>query len=393
MSETKKKLTVVEFIRSLGMGGAETLVKEYCLHLEKKRLNVVVLCLFRREHEEAKWQDVLASAGIEVVYISDFAGNRHGDSFLHKVIYRAKTLPYLYRAFCQINPDVVHIHLDLCKMIVPILPFLQSNIRYVYTVHNEPRKYFNQGSLSFIELLSVKFMYKIKNMKMIALHDTMKNELISNFGFDNAVTVNNGIDLEKFQVLESKAMLRKKEGIPENSFVIGHVGRFSLQKNHEFIIRVFAQIHRDHPKSFLLLVGDGDLKSKTIDMLKKFKLNGAYKILSNRSDVPQILKMMDVFLFPSLYEGLPVSLIEAQVSGLPCIISDTIKKEAVISNLVRIMSLHSTVDEWATCVYTTQISDVKYYGLKKWDINETCRQLEHIYFNRDNHSDKGVYNG
>ena len=144
--------------------------------------------------------------------------------------------------------------------------------------------------------------------------------------------MNNAIDCEKFKFRpEIRERLRKEMGL-EGKFVIGNVGRFERQKNHEFLIRVFAEVHKEMPESILLLVGEGALKRYIEDLVKKLELNNNVVFLGQRDDVAELYQVMDLFILPSLYEGMPVSCLEAQVCGVPSIISNTITKEVIINN-------------------------------------------------------------
>lgn len=131
-----------------------------------------------------------------------------------------------------------------------------------------------------------------------------------------------------------------------NKFVIGHIGRFQHQKNHNFIIDIFNEVHKQNTESVLILVGDGELKNEVEDKVSKLKLCESVIFTGVRSDVPDILQAMDVLLFPSFFEGLPGVVLEAQAAGLPCIISDRITDEVKITDLVEYVSLEKDEKYW-----------------------------------------------
>ena len=116
-----------------------------------------------------------------------------------------------------------------------------------------------------------------------------------------------------------------------------------------------------------------------VEKLKKNGLDNNYAIFSNRKDIPKLLKVMDAFVFPSLYEGLPLSLIEAQVSKLPCFVSDRIPEQATISNLVTRLSLDRTPKKWAEVILNYQKPKRIVVNDSEWDIREITKQLEQIY--------------
>lgn len=142
----------------------------------------------------------------------------------------------------------------------------------------------------------------------------------------------NAIDLEKYRFNpELRNKVRKALGIGEHTFCVGHVGRFSYQKNHEFLIQVFAELHQQLPDSCLLLIGghmNGDAYYENARALvKKLHLEECVQFLGVRKDVPDLMQAMDCFVLPSHFEGLPIVGIEAQAAGLPCIVSDKVTRE------------------------------------------------------------------
>lgn len=144
----------------------------------------------------------------------------------------------------------------------------------------------------------------------------------------NTTILKNGIEPLKFQYSESiRNSLREELDLSKDTLVIGHVGRFNHQKNHVFLIDIFSNLKEKHPNSFLLLVGDGILKSEIKRKVDSLGLSDSVIFLGIRDDIHKLLHAFDVFVFPSLHEGLPVTLVEAQGAGLPCVISDNITSE------------------------------------------------------------------
>lgn len=140
----------------------------------------------------------------------------------------------------------------------------------------------------------------------------------------------NAVDTSLFSYNEKKSHdLKRKMGV-ENLFVIGHVANFSLAKNHAYLIDIFFDFHKKHPDSVLWLVGSGQLRGEIESKVKRYGIQNSVKFWGNRSDVKDLMQVFDVFVFPSLYEGLPVSLVEAQAAGLPCIVSANIAPETKI---------------------------------------------------------------
>lgn len=158
-----------------------------------------------------------------------------------------------------------------------------------------------------------------------------------------------GINLEPFRMPVDAARLRAGFGFPPDAFVVGHVGRFDEQKNHKFLIEIFAEACRSAPRLRLLLVGAGPLQAEIARKASALDVRHKVVFAGLRRDVPRILcGAMDVFLFPSLYEGLPLVLMEAQAAGRPCIVSNVMPPEAdAVPALITRLPLSAPAREWA----------------------------------------------
>lgn len=161
-----------------------------------------------------------------------------------------------------------------------------------------------------------------------------------------------GIDLTPFKTPVDGLVLRQELGIPEDAFVIGHVGRFEAQKNHLFILEIAALVAKKEPTMRLLLIGDGILRPIIEEKVKQMGLTHYVIFAGLRSDVPQVMQsVMDIFLLPSFHEGLPVVGIEAQAAGIPFILSDVITEELDrVKPLIKRLNLSQGASEWAKAV-------------------------------------------
>lgn len=159
--------------------------------------------------------------------------------------------------------------------------------------------------------------------------------------------VGNAIDVRRFAFAPAaRTQLRSELGVSEEEVLIGHIGRFEKPKNHSFLLRIFAAFHQRHPEARLLLVGSGSLEEQVIAQIRSLGLEKAVIMLGKRSDVERLYAAMDLFLLPSLYEGLGVVLLEAQASGLGCVVSDVVPAEAQITENYTVCSLKSPPEVW-----------------------------------------------
>ena len=161
-----------------------------------------------------------------------------------------------------------------------------------------------------------------------------------------------GVDLKPFYDRVDSIGVRAELGIPADAFAIGHIGRFETQKNHLFLLEIAAEVAKQEQKMHLLLIGDGSLRSDIEQKVVQMGLSDRVTFAGNRSDVPRLmLEAVDVFLFPSLHEGLGLVLIEAQAAGLPCIFSDVVPEEAdLVRPLLQRISLSKSASIWAEAV-------------------------------------------
>lgn len=162
----------------------------------------------------------------------------------------------------------------------------------------------------------------------------------------------NAIEAKKYQFNpEIREKLRKELKI-EDKLVIGHVGRFSFMKNHKFLLEVFAELEKREKNIVLLLLGEGEGMDEIRTLAGRKEVEDKVIFLGNRKNVQDYYQAMDYFVFPSIFEGLPGTVVEAQAAGLPCLISDTITKEVILTPLVKNLSLKKTAEEWAEILWT-----------------------------------------
>lgn len=199
-----------------------------------------------------------------------------------------------------------------------------------------------------------------------------------------AQIINNGIDTTKFIFSEeNRNLIRIQYGI-EKELVVGHIGRFSEQKNHLFMLDIFNEVVKSFPTAKLMLVGEGERHNEVQNNVRKLGLEENVLFCGKQLDTAAYYSAFDVFLMPSLYEGLPIVGIEAQASGLPCVFSSTISKQICITENASIMSLEQDAKKWAANILETRATDnrseyCKRMSEKGYDIHKTTEILEKVY--------------
>ena len=195
----------------------------------------------------------------------------------------------------------------------------------------------------------------------------------------------NGIDVTKYRFDEMKRNeLRAKLGI-EDKLVIGHVGRFTYAKNHEFLIQVFNELQKVRPDSVLLLFGRGELEDDVKTQVQELHIENKVQFMGVVSNVYDYLNALDVFVFPSRFEGLGIVLIEAQASGLPCIINDTLTDEINLTDQVRRISLNAPKINWVNTILDAKVENrlngYEIVNNSPYNIDKEVQHLQEIYDN------------
>lgn len=210
------------------------------------------------------------------------------------------------------------------------------------------------------------------------------NKIIKNGNYE---IIKNGIELERFKFSQDiRNKYRENLGL-DNQFVIAHVGRFTDQKNHEFLIKIFAQLKNKCNNCKLLLIGDGPNKNKIIDIVKELGIDSSVVFLGIRNDVNNILQAADIFVFPSKFEGLGIVAIEAQAAGLPTLCSENIPNEANQTDLFYKLDLSDDINFWVNKILElknkkselNRIDYIQKLKLAGYDAKDSARRLEDIY--------------
>ena len=208
----------------------------------------------------------------------------------------------------------------------------------------------------------------------------------STFRDNQYVWIKNGIELNEFMYSSSvRENLRNKIGINQDEVVVGCVGRLCDRKNPLYVLEIFNEYLKINSKAHLIIVGDGELREIMENKIKEYNIGTKVHILGMVADANKWYQAFDVFVLPSLFEGLPVVLVEAQTAGLPCIVSDTVTKQVAITDLVKYRSINLEPTEWAKDIdgsITVQHDREKYkqrMAEEGFDIKDMAKQVEYYY--------------
>ncbi|QKS72606.1 glycosyltransferase family 1 protein [Paenalkalicoccus suaedae] len=194
----------------------------------------------------------------------------------------------------------------------------------------------------------------------------------------------NAININKYIFNENIRLIKRKEFGLSDELAVVHIGRFHSQKNHHFLLKIFKEVLRKNPNSKLFIVGDGPLKDSIKQTIIELKIEGSVVLTGVRKDVADLLQAMDFLIFPSLFEGLPGVVLEAQAAGLPCIISESITDEVKVTDLVEYASLNESEENWADKVLrkldkSYRKDTFEEIANKGFDINSVAKWYEEFY--------------
>lgn len=367
----KKK--VIQFISALGDGGAETLVKDYACMLDRDLFDVTIVCIYQLTGTANSKR--IIDNDIKTFYIYK---NHKLLTRIFRTIFGELYIPLkLKRYFKKERPDIIHVHLAHLKYIYRIRSCLKG-VKVFYTCHSLAKRMFSGKNA--IEKKAALNLIENNNLQLIALHKQMADELNSLFSIDNTVIIKNGVDFNKFrEVNQTKEDLRVQYNIPERSLVLGNIGRFVPSKNQMLLLDIINELKRREVDSQLMIIGSGELEAELRERVHKYSLDENVFFFSHRTDIPQLLKCMDVFVFPSLYEGLSVTLVEAQVSGLKCVISDKINPESILSESTIVVPLDSPVDVWVEKILDASCRNHIHNDINQFDLRKEIKKLEDLY--------------
>ena len=324
-------IRVLQVMGIVASGGVEAVIMNYYRHIDKSKVQFDFV-VHRNPYQH--FVDEARSMGGKVYEVTPYTNNIF--AFTYEI----------YKIIKEGHYDIVHSNMNSLSGF-PLLAAWLAGAK-VRILHNHTTDTKAEGLRTVLKRVLRPF------AKMFANRYWACSKLAGEWMYGKQAVesgkvtiINNAIDLDKFAFNQEKRdELRKELGL-EGKFVVGHVGRFMKQKNHEFLIDVFAEVAKDKDDAILLLIGEGPLMKAVQDKVNVLGLKEKVKFLGVRSDVADLYNVMDVFVLPSFYEGLPVVGVEVQANGLPFLCSDQVTREIVVSDSIELLGLEIGVKVWA----------------------------------------------
>lgn len=349
---------VLHFGYSANLGGVEVFIKNLIMNSSISHDIVVTT------EDKVPFEDELSSRGTKFIRIPP-----RRDNF---IAYK-KNIDNLLKAHQEYN--IIHCHINTASIIEPIIVSKSNGRKTICHSHNSNAAF---GKISkVLHHINRKRLNKIADVKLAC------SKMAGEFMFENDFTViPNGIETNKFLYNELyRKELREEFEISEDEFAILHVGILSPIKNQIFLLDCFAKIIQFKPQARLVLVGVGEMMQELKEKAEALGIINKVVFAGRRTDVYKFYSMADVFVMPSLFEGFPVTLVEAQASGLKCIVSDNISKETDICNCVNFLSLD--IDKWTDMIINLKKRDKdSVIEMNEFNILNTVEIIERNFYGR-----------
>lgn len=351
---------VLHIVGNMNMGGQETFIMNVYENIDRRKVQFDFIV---HSKEEGYYDKRIEELGGRIYRI--FPISKHPIKSIKQLIDIIKKNKY----------TILHRHTSSSVVAIEILIARILKVKKII-VHSHN----NSSKHKIINKIFRPILNLCANYKFACSEDAAK-WLFGKKHYKEVKIIYNGINLQNFLYNEEiRKKIRTQFNIKDN-IVIGHIGRFEYQKNHKFIINIFSELLKNNKKYELWLIGDGKLKEEIEDYIGSKKIKEHVKLFGIVDNVNELLQGMDIFIFPSIYEGLGISLIEAQISGLKSIVSEAIQEEAIITDNVYRIPLSKT-DLWKK-----KIESIKQYcrhitinsKMNNFSINNVSKTLEKIY--------------
>lgn len=358
-------LRILQVVNIMDRAGLETMLMNYYRHIDRNQIQFDFLT---HRPDKGAYDSEIESLG--------------GKVYRAPRLYPQNYISYFkfMKSFFEAHQEyrIIHSHIDTMSAF-PLYAALKSKVP-IRISHSHSTK------LDRDVKMAIKYFAKLvvpKVANVYAACGQSAGEFLYGKKQDFTV-IPNAIDLDKFSYDSVKRLIKRKELGIESELVIGNVGRFSYVKNQMFLIEVFEELIKEEPNALLLLVGKGEDEKKLKKRVDELNLEDKVRFLLDRSDVHELYQAMDVFVMPSLFEGLPVVGIEAQASGLPCIISDRISKELLLTESTYMKSLKkNSKKDWAKSILNGAtkrfVDNCSRLRVSGYDINLEAKKLMEWY--------------
>lgn len=345
----KNKVKVLLFVDRMRHGGIQQFLVENVKHMDKTKVDIDILTL--DDGETYPLEKAIQDAGATYYKLKGIWINKTSDYFKY-----AKAID----KFFTIHNDYKVVHMNASSKNFILLKYAKKHNIPIRIAHSHNIDFQTKNPIKKLVGNLLKIPMKKYATDYFACSYLAGEWLFGKKNVENGKVkvIHNAVDYKNFKYDEKiRKEMRQEFNISEKEILFGHVGRFTNQKNHTFLIDIFNEIHQQNKHTKLIMVGIGEKEQEIKDKVKMLNLEACVVFAGFRKDVNKIMQAMDVFLLPSLYKGLPVVGVEAQAAGLPCFTSkDVVTKEVQITKAMNFISLDKNAKEWANIILNSDLS-------------------------------------
>lgn len=312
-----KKIKIMHVVYIFELGGIETFILELCNNMDYHKYENYVVTLI----DEKLGQIHLFNQNVKIINLNFKQGE------IHSIRGFFKTLNGLINVIRSITPDVIHSHHEhYVGLFVQLASKLsKQRVVNVRTVHSGGSFYARQDNLSdFIKLQIERLTFRLFDVDLVAVSESIYQNNLKYFGeiAKNNTLIYNGVDIKRFDRSQYKNTSRRQFGLEDEDIVYVYVARLNPGKNHEFLINIWPEVVDCLPRAMLVFAGDGPLKQELVNLIKYSQVEKNVLMLGSIDNVPELLSVADIGVFPSLFEGMSISLLEKFAMKLPVVASD-----------------------------------------------------------------------
>ena len=374
-------IRILHYIKHLDSGGGETLVYNIYKNIDRTKIQFDFLV---NQREKEKLNNKIEALGGKIIPLIEYEP-------LSTIVKIFRCVKSLYRFLKDNEYKIIHIHCSNGQGLLYswIAKKAGVPIRIVHIHNTEVEGKFKLAKLLFHKMCRTLFMNAPTDYfacSEMAARWLFSNEIIKNKKYN---ILKNGIEIEKYIFDQSKRNIYRSKLGWENKKILINIGRMEVQKNQKFLVNIFDKIIASDRDYRLLIIGKGSLEKQILDEIEKLHLGKYIKVIGYTDEIEKYLWAGDIFILPSLSEGLGIVAIEAQAAGLPTIVSDTVPKEAFVTNLICSVSLQDDEDVWVNSLLNISINgtrktEVECLKNKGFDIVDSSSILQKYYLEKVN---------
>ena len=361
-----KQIRVLQVLSGLNRGGIENMVMNLYRAMDKTQIQFDFVI---HNHGEDAFCDEVRKLGGNIYLFPKFS------------LFKIGSYKKFWKSFLKEHPEYKIIHSHIRSYAI-VFVRIAKKLGIKTIVHSHSTS--NGSGIGSLVKMFMQLPLRRESDYLFACSEISGRWLFGDKAISkpNYRMIKNAVDTSRYAVSDDVRQSYRKSFNAEGKVIYGHIGRLSEPKNHSFLLDIFKEITKREPNSLLLIIGMGSYKSQIEAKIKELSLENSVVMTGARADIPELLSAMDVFLLPSLWEGLPVVVVEAQAAGLPCIVSDTVTREVAVSEAVEYLPIDKGASLWVEKAISC--AGKKYDVINKikdagFDTSTTCESLTSFY--------------